>query len=109
MGRARLDQPPAAFRVLVNAVDTVNGGREMKLARDLLAHHGEVSKSAFAEAKAYVDALLADDQIANADLKGLLNRSAGPVWGIQFDFGADAKAARRYLEALSRAIAQELT
>lgn len=109
MGRARADQPPAVFRAVANAVDPVDGGREMKLARDLLAHHGEVSQSGFAEAKAYVDGLLADDQIAGADLKGLLNRCVGPAWGIQFDFGADAKAARRYLEALSRAIAQELT
>lgn len=109
MGRARVNQPPAVFRAVVNAVDPMHGGREMRIARDLLAHHGEVSQSAFAEAKAYLDGLLADDQVANADLKGLLNRSAGQLWGIQFDFGADAKAARRYLEALSRAIAQELT
>lgn len=109
MGRARVDRPPAVFRVLVNSVDPVDDGAYMKVARDLLAVHGEISQSAFAEAKAYVDGLLADSKVANADLKGLLNRCAGPKWGIQFDFGADAKAARRYLEALSRAIAQELT
>jgi hypothetical protein len=62
-----------------------------------------------AEAKAYVDGLLGDPHVTGSNLKGLLNRSASPAWGIQFDFGADAKAARRYLEAFSRAIAQELS
>jgi hypothetical protein len=106
---ARTEEPPGAFRVLLGAVDPLDGGREMKLARDLLAPHSYLNAASLAEVKTYVDELLADRDIANADLKGLLNRNAGPAWGAQFDFGADAKAARRYLEALSRAIAQEVS
>jgi hypothetical protein len=103
------DQPPAAFRVLLGAVDPVDGGCGMKFARDLLARHDDVTVAHIAEVRAYVDGLLADSDIPNADLKGLLNRCAGPAWDAQFDFGADAKAARRYLEAFSRAIAQEVS
>ena len=109
MGRSRVDQPPSVLRDLLLLVDPTDGGREIRIAGDLLRRQSDMGPSSLAEAKAYVDGLLGDPDVTGSDLKGLLNRSAGPAWGIQFDFGADAKAARRYLEALSRAIAQELS
>ena len=109
MGRSRVDQPPGVFRELLLVIDPAEGGREIQIASDLLGARSDMGPARLAEAKAYVDALLADPDVTGSDLKGLLSRSAGAAWGIQFDFGADAKAARRYLEALSRAIAQELS
>ncbi|OYW43036.1 MAG: hypothetical protein B7Z38_02940 [Rhodobacterales bacterium 12-64-8] len=108
MGRSRVDQPPSVFSELLLMIDPAEDGREIRIARDLVARHGDMGPGRLSEVKTYVDALLADDSVTASDLKGLLNRSAGPAWGIQFDFGADAKAARRYLEALSHGIAQEL-
>jgi hypothetical protein len=81
----------------------------MRIARDILTRKAGEGFDGWLEAKAYVEQILADPDVTNADLKGLVKRLVGPAWGVEFDFGADAKAARRYLEALSRAIAQELT
>ena len=108
MARPRPEHPPAAFTALVAAVDPVDGGRAMTVAHDVLKIRAGSEFLGWSEARAYIDALLSDPTLSNADLKGLLNRSAGPVWGMAFDFGADAKAARRYLEALSKAIAREM-
>lgn len=81
----------------------------MKIAHDLLSHYTLGSRfEGWREAGDYIEALLTDPGISNSDLKRLLRKTAGPVWGIQFEFGADAKAARRYLEALNEAIAREM-
>lgn len=81
----------------------------MTVAHDLLSKHTLAPKfEGWKEAGDYIEALLTDPGISNSDLKRLLRKTAGPVWGIQFEVGADAKAARRYLEALSEAIAREM-
>ena len=104
---APVHHPPAALAILVRVADPIEGGREMRIAKDLRAH-GELSRPALTEARDYIDSLIADESVANADLKGLLNRLAGPDWVMLFEFGADGKAARGYLEALSRALAREM-
>jgi hypothetical protein len=99
-------RPPAAFSQILHSLDPVNGGKSIAIARDLLGSH--FPKQGFVEAGAFLDRLLADPAISNADLKGLLNRETASSWAVEFEFGSDAKAARRYLEALRQALAQEL-
>ena len=101
-------RPPAALANLVRVADPTEGGREIAIAKDLLVQD-ELGRAALTEAQDYIDSLLADASVANADLKGLLNRLDGWNWRTLFEFGADAKAARRYLEALSRALVREET
>ena len=109
MAAASIEHPPASFKAIVASVDPSSDGLEMKIAHDLVSHYTLGSQfEGWREAGGYIEALLTDPGISNSDLKRLLRKTAGPVWGIQFEFGADAKAARRYLEALSVAIAREM-
>ena len=75
MGRSRADQPPGVFRELLLVIDPAEGGREIQIASDLLGSRSDMGPARLAEAKAYVDALLADPDVTGSDLKGLLNRN----------------------------------
>jgi hypothetical protein len=99
-------RPPAALSVIFRCLDPADDGTSIVIAHDLL--DPDFPQTGFKEASAYLAQLLADPEIPNADLKGLLNRETSCAWSLEFGFGADAKAARRYLEALQQAIAREL-
>jgi hypothetical protein len=94
---------PASLRTILGCVDPTDKGRSMDIAQDLVVGRSLTSRH-FQEAGVFIDRLLANPEISNADLKGMLNRLAGPSWGSQFEFGADPKGARQYLEALQRAL-----
>jgi hypothetical protein len=89
-------------------LDASNDGKGIVIPDDPLAQHPELDRHQLLECRKFLDQLLADEATPNADLKGFLNRIAGPVWGGPFGFGADAKSARRYLEALRSAITRKL-
>jgi hypothetical protein len=71
---------------------------------DDFAHQMGVSKTDCQEAVVFLSAMLNDETLSNAELKGLLNRASGD-WGVTSPFGADAKAARKHLAAVRDAIA----
>jgi hypothetical protein len=64
-----------------------------------------VSRADCDQAVAFIDAVLKDDALSNADLKGLLNRAMGSGWAVTSPFGANAMAARQHLSAARDAIA----
>ena len=99
-------RPPTAFSVILRCIDPADDGTSIVIAHDLL--DPDFPQAGFKEASAYLTQLLADPEISNADLKGLLNRETSSAWSMEFGFGADARAARRYLEALQQTIAREL-
>ena len=99
-------RPPAALSVILRCLDSADDGTSIVIAHDLL--DPDFPKAGFKEVFVYLGQLLADPEIPNADLKGLLNRETSSAWSLESGFGADAKAARRYLEALQQAIAREL-
>lgn len=99
---------PASLRTILLTLDPTDDGRGVTIPDDLLARHSEIDRNQLLECRTYLDRLLDDQATSNADLKGMLNRLAGRVWHTQFEVGADAKAARRYLEALRSALARKL-
>ncbi len=101
--------PPPALRTLLMILDPGVTGKEVVIAADLLAQHPEIDRNQLRECFRYLDQLLNDEAVPNADLKGMLNRLAGPVWGGPFGFGADAKSARLFLEALRLALSRKIT
>lgn len=96
--------PPAALRTLLMILDPGQRDEDVVIASDLLARHQELDQDRLRACLRYLDQLLSDESVSNADLKGLLNRLAGRAWSVQWKFGADAKAARQYLEALQSAL-----
>jgi hypothetical protein len=96
---------PASLSVILRCVDPADNGRRIEIAQDLVVQESLTTKH-FAEAGRFLDSLLANPDVSNTDLKGMLKRLAGPVWGAEFEFGADAQAARLYLEALQLALRQ---
>jgi len=102
---ALLRAPPALHEIL-HSLDPIDEGTSVAIARDLLGR--SFPKAGFKEANEFLKQLLADPDVSNADLKGLLNRETSSSWSMEFGFGADAKAARRFLEALQQAIGREL-
>lgn len=99
-------RPPAALSVILQCLDPVDDGTSIAIAHDLLGP--DFPQSGLKEASSFLTQLLTDPEVSNADLKGLLNRETSSTWSMEFGFGADAKAARRYLEVLQEAIAREL-
>ncbi|MBL8536443.1 MAG: hypothetical protein JNM59_03475 [Hyphomonadaceae bacterium] len=89
-------------------LDPMVDGAEVVIADDLLAQHPEIDQRSLVECRAFLERLLGDETIPNADLKGMLNRLAGPVWGGPFGFGPDAKSARRFLETLQTALTRKI-
>jgi hypothetical protein len=90
-------------------LDPANDGAEVVIAEDSLSEHSWIGRSELTQCRSYLDALLADKMTSNADLKGMLNRNTGRAWGVEFDFGVNANAARRFLEALQRALVRKLS
>ena len=101
-------RPPTTLCILLGCLDPGNDGTTILIASDLLAQHPSIGRDQLIECDRFLAQLLNDDATSNADLKGMLNRLEGRVWGVQFEFGADAKAARRYLEALRVALARKI-
>ena len=100
---------PPVLRTILMILDPTDDGRGVVIPDDLLAQHPEIDQAQLLECQMYLDHLLRDEATPNTDLKGLLNRLAGRAWSAQFEIGADAKAARQYLEALRSAISRKLT
>ncbi len=96
---------PTFLNEILHALDPVEGGTSVVIAPDLLPR--DFPRAGLTEAGEFLDRLLADPDVSNADLKGLLNRETSSSWSMEFSFGADAKAARRFLEALRQAIGRE--
>lgn len=103
-----LHQSPPVLRTILMILDPTDDGRSVVIPNDLLTQHPEIDQSQLLECHRYLDRVLGDEATPNADLKGLLNRLAGHAWSAQFEIGADAKAARLYLEALRSALARKL-
>jgi hypothetical protein len=99
---------PWTFRTLLMILDPTDDGKGVVIPPDLLAQHPELDRAQLIECHRFLDELLNDETTVNADLKGMLNRLSGHAWSTQFDVGADAKAARRYLEALRSALAERI-
>jgi hypothetical protein len=95
-------RPPAAFSELLRCMDPVEDGARVAIADDLL--RPDFPKSGFREAVEFLDSLLADPAVSNADLKGLLNRETSSMWAAELGFDSMAMGARRCLEALREAI-----
>jgi hypothetical protein len=102
-----LSSPPV-LRTILAILDPTDDGRGVVIPNDLLVQHPEIDRVQLGDCHIYLEGVLADEATSNADLKGLLNRLAGHAWSAQFELGADAKAARLYLEALRSALARKL-
>jgi hypothetical protein len=70
---------------------------------DDFAFQLNVTKADCDDAVSFIEAVLADPEISNSDIKGLLNRLANG-WDVTSPFGANAKAARTHLKAARDAI-----
>ncbi len=68
----------------------------MTLADDLLDAFDRPHVLGVAE---WLDGVLADEAIPNAEFKGMLNRTLGPAWGVQYQFAMGSRGARQFLEA----------
>jgi hypothetical protein len=101
---ADLLRPPPGLSELFACLDPAEEGKSVAIARDFM--RPDFPKTSLTEAAGFLDGLLADDAISNADLKGFLNREISPAWSMELGFDADAKGARRCLEAIREAIAQ---
>lgn len=99
---------PPALRTILMILDPTDDGRGVVIADDLLAQHPEIDRQQLEDCSVFLERLLGDETTPNADLKGMLNRLAGPVWGGPLGLGADAKSARRFLESLSAAISRKV-
>ena len=97
-------RPPAAFSELLSCADPAGDDAGLVIAADLL--RPDFPKSGFREATDFIDGVLADPAVSNADLKGLLNRETSSAWSLDLGFAGNAKAARRCLEAFRAAIVQ---
>ncbi len=107
--RGLANSPPAALRTLLAIIDPGETHTEILIPDDLLARHPEIDRGQLRECHKFLNDVLAPDATPNADLKGMLNRLAGHgAWGVPFDFGGDAKAARRFLDALRAALSRKL-
>jgi hypothetical protein len=96
--------PPRALSELLGCLDAVEEGTTIAIATDLL--NSNFPDSGFKEAADFLDRLLADPTVSNADLKGLLNRETSSAWAMELGFDPSARGARRCLEALRGAIAR---
>ncbi len=91
-------------------IDPGDTGTEIVIPDDLLSRNPEIDRAQLRGCHEFLSELLGDAATANADLKGMLNRLAGSgAWGIAFDFGGDARAARSFLEALRAALLRKIT
>jgi len=95
---------PANLDKVLACVESVDDYSRLRLAHDF-AYQVNITKADCDEAVAFLDAVLKDESLSNADLKGFLNRAMGPGWGMTSPFGANAKAARLHLSAAREAIA----
>jgi len=93
---------PLLARTL-RCIERTDEGAGLALAPDLM-EQAELTKSEVRGALLVMDQLLNDPAVSNADIKGLLNRV--DAWQYDSPFGADAKAARKHLEAARDAVAQ---
>jgi hypothetical protein len=85
-------------------LESVDNYSRLRMADDF-AHQLGVTEADRDAAVRFIDAALGDESVSNSDLKGLLNRLVG-AWGVTSLYGADAKAARRHLQAARDAIAE---
>lgn len=92
---------PLLARTL-RCVESVDGGTRLAVATDFM-EQAALTKSEVSRTLQIMDQLLSDPSVSNADIKGLLNRV--DAWQYDSPFGADAKAARKHLEAARDAIA----
>ncbi len=104
MVRALEARAPLSLSRVLSCVESFDDYSRLRLADDF-AHQLNVGKAECDQAVAFIDTVLDDDTVSNADLKGLLNRAMGPGWGVTSPYGANAKAARQHLSAARDAIA----
>ena len=93
---------PAALARVLACVESVDDYSMLRMADDF-AHQMGLTRRDCDETVAFIDRVLRDESISNADLKGLLNRAIG-AWGVTSPYGVNAEAARRHLEAARHAI-----
>jgi phage gp37-like protein len=80
----RLDDPLLKWSVdLLNYADPDETRHRVVLADDLMAHRA--NRASLEQAADRLAALSADEQVSNAEIKGLLNRASGRTWGIEYD------------------------
>lgn len=92
---------PLLMHVL-RCIETDSSGAALVVAEDFL-RRTEIYRSDLLTAWKVIDDLLADPDVSNADLKGLLNR-IDVAWSMESPFGANALAAREHLEAARDAL-----
>jgi hypothetical protein len=96
---------PPALSFALRCLEQVDDGARLVVAHDLMSvpSLGRLNLEA---ARTYLQELLADADISNSDIKGILNRTL-PYWYLP-QWGRDAKAARAYAEAALFAIREWL-
>ena len=88
---------------LINHAEPDGPRTGMVLAPDLTPDWVDQAFLAFALRE--LDAVLADETVTNADLKGLLNRASAGTWGMEYD---RVFTAREFLQALRAAVKAHL-
>ena len=79
----RLENPVLKSAVdLLNYADPDETGLRMVMADDLMLHAG--NRAGLERSIDILNATTADGSISNADIKGLLNRASGKMWGAEY-------------------------
>ncbi len=88
---------PPRLAHLLGLADPSEDGEGVVFGQDLLSR-SQYSPGELRRLGAELDALLADETIGKAELKGILNRSMGKAWGVPFSF----RGPREFLEAVAK-------
>jgi phage gp37-like protein len=101
---SRLDDPLLLWAIeLLNYADPDETSQHMVLADDLILDRGD--RPSLERAADRLATLHADQTVANAEIKGLLNRASGRSWGVEYE---RAFGPRAFLAELERAIREYL-
>ncbi len=102
MKAVKLDNPSLLVAVqLLTCADPDETGEHIVLADDLMSNSSYIFGAALPLALEALTAVLADESISNAELKGLLNRATDKTWGWEY---ARIFTPREFLEELKLAI-----
>lgn len=100
----RLEDPLLKWAVdLLNYADPDDTRQRIVLADDLMAHHAD--RASLERAADRLAALVADAQVSDAEIKGLLNWASGRTWGIEYD---RVFKPREFLSGLEHAVREYL-
>lgn len=101
-GAETVREAEAFLGPLLRCIETDKDGAKLVVAEDFLKR-ADIPRSDIHGAWKALESLLADPDVSNADLKGMLNR-IDIGWKFESPFGANAIAAREHLEAARDAL-----